>query len=178
MPQGRRQAQMGCFYGMMSRDMNRNRAHRRWAAFAMIMVMCFHFISASKLLCVLLLPLQISGSDSVPQTLVPADSDSGQGLTNSGVDTRNKNKPSGSCCKKGKSCPIIPRSLITSNPTHQFSEFQRTAKSACNDSSILDSTEFCCGYGSASAIPPMESTCYASVRPSFTPLSLTCVLLI
>jgi hypothetical protein len=163
---------------MISRDMKRNLTRKRCAAIAMIMVMCFHFMSGSKLLCMLLLPLQASASDSVPHTIMPANYDSGQVRANSGVDTRNTHKPLGSCCKKGKSCPTIPRSLITSNSTHRVSEFQRLAKSASHDSSVLDAREFCYGYGYGNAIPLMESTYYASVRPSFTPLSMTCILLI
>jgi hypothetical protein len=78
-------------------------------------------------------------------------------------------------CKKKKKCPAIPRTTITSNPTHRSHEVHRLVTSACGDSLVLNVRDDHFAFGSA---PPFLKQARSVPFSSSTPLSITCVLLI
>ncbi|MBI5250556.1 MAG: hypothetical protein HY912_13780 [Desulfomonile tiedjei] len=152
-------------------------AYKRRAGVVMVVVMSLHIFSGLRLFCAddFLASLRVYGSNA---GAIAANA-SGTGDTEVSVDDSiNFDAKGGTLpcsCKKKKKCPTIPRAAITSNPNHRSSEFQRLAKSVCCDSStcqVADNLALAGGYS------PLLDLASFSACHSFTPLALTCVLLI
>lgn len=142
-------------------------AYRKWAGIVMAIVMSFHIFSGLRLFCpgAVLEPLRAVGIDVGALSRIAAGHDSGK-IAVAGAKSRSDT----SKCNCKKKCPVIPRALITSNPTQRFNEVQRQFKSVCCYSLVSDVTDYRFVTGSG---PPLSELAHSS-----TPLSLTCVLLI
>jgi len=79
------------------------------------------------------------------------------------------------CCKNHKKCPAIPRTAITSNPTHRFQEVQRQAKSVCCDSLGPQVTSH---HFAGRGDKPLMKLAWCEPFFCSNPLALTSVLLI
>jgi hypothetical protein len=78
-------------------------------------------------------------------------------------------------CKKQKKCPTIPRSTLTSNPTYRFNEVQRQFWSASADALTPDLTDYRVASGGS---PPFLRSAWDKPFSPYTPLGISCVLLI
>ncbi len=150
--------------------------YKRRVGLIAIIVMSVYIISGLRLFCAddFLASLRVYGSNAgtiaasasgVGNTAVSADD-------SMNLDAKNGTIPCS--CKKKKKCPAIPRAAITPNPG-RASEFERLAKSVCCDSSpgqVADNLALAGGYS-----PFLDSFSFSACH-SYTPLALTCALLI
>ena len=158
----------------MNWNMKKIGAYRRWAACIMIVMMSLQIFTGLRLFCpgVLLAPLRAVGIDVGALSSIAPEHDSGEIAA---ADAESQGSTSKCNCKKHKNCPVIPRVVITSNPTQRFNEVQRQFKSVSCHSLVSHVTDY--GLVTGSGPPPTELASCKSLYSS-TPLSLTCVLLI
>ncbi len=144
----------------------------------MIVVMSFHLFSGVGLFCgnefFASFRAYVAESAGALAATAPEDGISGASAGTS-VSFHGKGGTLPCSCKKKKKCPAIPRTVITSNPTHRMSEFQRLAKSECGDSLVSQVTGR--HFFAVGNTPLLELASHAASY-SNTPLALTCVLLI
>jgi len=162
----------------MGVNMEKISANKRRAGLIMSVVMTFHLFSGLGLFCadefLASFRAYVSESAGALAATAPEDGISGASAGNS-VNSHGKGGTLPCSCKKKKKCPAIPRTVITSNPTHRLSEFQRLAKSECCDSLVPQVTGR--HFFTRGNTPLLELASHAASYSS-TPLALTCVLLI
>jgi hypothetical protein len=160
----------------MSWNMKKISAYKRRVGLIAIIVVSVYTVSGLRLFCAddFHASLRVYGSNAGSI----AASASGIGNTEFSADgSMNLDAKRGTIpcsCKKKKKCPAIPRAAIIPNPG-RASEFERLTKSVCCGSSpgqITDDLALAGGYS------PFPDACGFSACHSFTPLALTCVLLI
>ncbi len=143
-------------------------AHKKWGGLVMAILMGLHIFSGLRLFCpgALLPPLRALALAGI------APEHSSEEVAAAGAESK---KGAPKCnCKKQKECPVIPRAVITSNPSQRFNEVQRQFKSLCCHSLVSDVTDYLLVAGNG---PPLMQLVHTSFYSS-TSLALTCVLLI
>jgi hypothetical protein len=146
-------------------------AYKKWVALVMAAAMGLHIFSGLRLFCPgkLLPAVVLLGIGVTARAVIP--SDIGAEIT---AKSDNRNGASKCGCNKQKSCPVIPRAAIASNPTQRFNEVQRQFKSGCCHSLVSHVADYRLVTGSD---PPLIELACTSLYSS-TPLALACVLLI
>jgi hypothetical protein len=152
-------------------------AYKKRAVLIMIVVMSFHILSGSGLLCAREHVLPVRAGVGEDAALAGSLTDRGSAEVSVGTSPRldNRSGPAKCSCKKKQKCAAIPRAIITSNPTHRVSEFQRQAKSVCCDALVPQMTT---EWFAAKSSPPLMELGNRAPTHCFTPLSLSCILLI
>lgn len=152
-------------------------AYKRKAGIIMIIVMCFHIFAGLRLFCAdeSLALLRANGSTVDGIAAIGSPTANREVSFNQAANGNGKGGTVPCGCKKKKKCPAIPRAIITSNPTHRPSEFQRLTKSECRDSLIAQVTDRSLLTGGDR---PLLASDVSESFHSSTPLAFTCVLLI
>lgn len=161
----------------MSWKMKKIGACKRRAGIIVIIVMSTYIVSGLRLFCAddFLSSLRFYGSNAGASMAAVSGTDSAQISAGDSVNLNAKGRTLPCSCKKKKKCPAIPRATITSNPTHRLSEFQRLANAECRD--LLNAQVMSHRLFAGGDAPLLDSCSFSACR-SFTPLALTCVLLI
>jgi hypothetical protein len=151
--------------------------YKRKAGIIMIIVMSFHFFAGMRLFCAdeSLALLRANGSNVGDITALGSPIANKETSVNQTANGNGSGRTVPCGCKKKKKCPAIPRAIITSNPTHRPSEFQRLTKSECRDSLIALVTD---RSFRARGDGPLLASAVSESFHSSTPLAFTCVLLI
>jgi hypothetical protein len=157
--------------------MQRISAYKRRAGIIAMIVMSSYFVSGLRLFCAddFLLPLRSFASNAATAVATASGAEDTEVSAHASVSFDATGGTSPCSCKKKKKCPAIPRTVITSNPTHRLSEFQRLAKSECCDSLVPQVTGH--HFFTRGNTPLLELASHAAFYSS-TPFALTCVLLI
>lgn len=162
-------------YGaLISWNMKKIGAYRKWAGLVMAIMMGLHIFSGFRLLCpgALLPPLRAFGVDASALSSIAPEHNSGEIAAASAESRKGASKCN---CKKQAKCPVIPRAAITSNPTQRFNDVQRQFKSERCHSLVSHVADYRLVTGSG---PPLTELASCKSLYSSTPLALTCVLLI
>jgi hypothetical protein len=154
--------------------MKRFTAYKNRGALVMALVFGWQLLTGTGFFCVNQYPhaFRSAGSDRAPSAEATVHPEDPSPRAWNGADSAGAPPCS---CKKKKKCPTIPRTAITSNPTHRCNEVNRQVKSACGDSLVLNVRHDHFAFGSA---PPFLKQERSVPFASSTPLSNTCVLLI
>lgn len=143
----------------------------------MIVVMSFHVLAGLRLFCAdeSLALFRAYGSNASDIATIFSSNEKADVSIGTSANVSGKGRTVPCSCKKKKKCPAIPRAMITSNPSHRSSEFQRPTKSEGRDSLIGRVTDrsFRARRGG-----PLLALAVSESFHSSTPLSFTCVLLI
>lgn len=152
-------------------------AYKRKAGIIMILVMSFHIFAGLPLFCAdeFFALLRAYGSNASGIMAIVSPTENAEVSVGKSANVNGKGGTVPCSCKKKKKCPAIPRAIITSNPTHRSSEFQRLIKSEGRDSLIARVTDrsFLAGGDRLLLASAVSESFHSS-----TPLAFTCVLLI
>ena len=151
--------------------------YRRSASVVMAVVMSVHVFGGLGLFCAneTLRMFRALGIARVALGITLSDRDRGEVSGNDWDTAWSQGGTSKCCCKKHKKCPAIPRTAITSNPTHRFQEVQRQAKSVCCDSLGPRATSH---HFAGRGDKPLMKLAWCEPFFCSNPLALTSVLLI
>ncbi len=154
-------------------NMEKISAYRKCVGIVMAILMGLHIFSGLRLFCpgALIPPLLALGLDISAVESIAPEQNRGE-ISTGRSDSRGG--ASKCCCKKQTQCPISPRAAIASNPNQRFNDVQRQFKSECCRSLVSHVTYYSFVTGSG---PPLTELASTFLSP-FTPLSLSCVLLI
>ena len=113
---------------LMSWNMKKIGAYRKWAGLLMAILMGLHIFSGLRLFCpgALLAQLRTLGIDVGALSSIAPERNSGE-ITAAADEKRSGT--SKCSCNKQKKCPVIPRVAITSNPLQRFNSVQREFQS-------------------------------------------------
>ena len=152
-------------------------AYKRWAVVVMIVVMGFDIFTGLRPLCANGLgPIfRALGMDRLGVAIAAPNDDREQIFGSAWATAEGRGGTSKCCCKRQKSCPAIPRTAITSNPTQRFNEVQRDAQLVYCDSFVPQGPDLRLATRGNAALLELA---WRATLYSFTPLELTCVLLI
>lgn len=161
----------------MSCIMRNITAYKKWAVLVMIVVMSFDIFTGLRPLCAngLVPLLRALGIDRVAVAIGSPDDNREQASSSTLVSAEGRGGPSKCGCKKHKKCAVIPRTAITSNPTHRFNEVQRQAASVCGDYLVPEAPDHRSATRGETVL--LELACRASSCSS-TLLERTCILLV
>jgi hypothetical protein len=151
-------------------------AYQKKAGIIMVVVMSFHSFTGFGVFCAdrSLASFKAGASGGASLTVTAPDDNNVDVSPGTFVNSHGKTGTLPCSCQK-KKCPAIPRAAITSTPTHRLNEFQRLAKSECCDSLVSQVIDH--HFVSRGNTPLLELAWYIPLY-SYTPLALTCVLLI
>lgn len=156
--------------------MKNSTAYKRWTVFIVVVVMSFDIFTGLRPLCAnRVVPLLRALGIELVRIAPSVQDDPREQIYGVELSTDDRGGSSKCCCKKQKKCPAIPRAALTSNPTHRLNEFQRQAQSVCSDSLMRQTPKHPLVVRGDTAL--LSSDCRAS-SCSFSPLELTCILLI
>lgn len=151
-------------------------AYKNRGALVMALVLSYQLLTGTGLFCAIQIPhppLSLANHQTaLPGSTADREDSSGSAGINAG-DSQGRTLPCS--CKKHKKCPAIPRAIITSNPTHWFSEFPHQAKSDCYDALVPHAMEH---RIAAKGGPPLMKLAWCAPFFCSNPLALTSVLLI
>jgi hypothetical protein len=152
-------------------------AYKKRAVLIMIVVMSLHILGGSGLICAKehVPPVRAGAGENGALAVTLPDHGIAEVSARTSTSLDNKGTPSQCSCKKKQKCAAIPRAIITSNPSHRLSDFQRQAKSVCCDALVPQMTT---EWVTAKCHSPLAELGSRAPSHCLTPLALSCILLI